>query len=222
MNLQSPAGAPSREPKQGRSKASYERMLAAAEKLLIKSGNDDFTLTDVSKAGKVSIGSIYCRFDSKDDLIRAVQTKMIERMDSEYLVMLTKVRAEAAGLDDFMARFVEGFAESLRQFSPLLRPIMMCATRDTTISMTGKSSHDRFARQVRSAMLEYRADFKRDDHERLVASAYRVIYSTLARYLGLGSAMEVSGEGDWNELKEDLGIMCAAYLRTSGRGVQTP
>lgn len=58
-------------PQQGRSRASYERMLAAAEKLMVKRGNDDFTLTEVAKAGKVSIGSIYLRFDSKDDLIRA-------------------------------------------------------------------------------------------------------------------------------------------------------
>jgi len=220
MNIHSVAGAPSREPKQGRSKASYERMLAAAEKLLIKTGSDDFTLTDVSKTGKVSIGSIYCRFDSKDDLIRAVQGKMIERMDSDNLAMLAKVRAEAKGLDDFMTRFVDRYAEALRQFGPLLRPIMMCATRDRTISLTGKSSHDRFARQVKAAMLDYRAEFKHGNPERAVDSAYRVIYSTLARYLGLGSAMEVSGEGDWGELKEDLGIMCAAFLRTPEKPVE--
>ena len=216
MTLQNQMGAPSREPKQGRSKASYERMLAAAEKLLIKTGSDDFTLTDVSKAGKVSIGSIYCRFDSKDDLVRAVQSKMIERMDAEFEAMLIEVRTAASGLDDFMPRFVDGFAESLRQFAPLLRPIMMCASRDHAVSLAGKGSYDRFARQVKTAMLDYRAEIKRDDHERSVESAYRVIYATVARYLGLGSSTEASDEGDWKELKEDLGAMCAAFLRTPG------
>src|SRR5439155_8476116 len=72
MEIDVSLGRPSREPLQGRSRASFERMLEAAEKLLVERGSDEFTLSDVSKAGKVSIGSIYCRFDSKDDLIRAV------------------------------------------------------------------------------------------------------------------------------------------------------
>ena len=44
-----------RAPVQGRSKASYERMLVAAEGLMVSRGSDDFTLQEVSKKGKVSI-----------------------------------------------------------------------------------------------------------------------------------------------------------------------
>lgn len=59
--------AKARAPQQGRSKASFERMLATAEELMTQRGSDEFTLNEVAKHGKVSIGSIYCRFDSKDD-----------------------------------------------------------------------------------------------------------------------------------------------------------
>ena len=45
----------SRKPRQGRSKASLERMLSAARTLMIERGHEDFTLQEGSKAGNVSM-----------------------------------------------------------------------------------------------------------------------------------------------------------------------
>ncbi|MFC4594405.1 MULTISPECIES: hypothetical protein [Sphingobium] len=39
-----------------------------------------------------------------------------------------------------------------------------------------------------------------------------MIYAAIARYLGFGSATGAAWEGDWEELKQDLGAMCAAFL----------
>jgi hypothetical protein len=41
------------------------------------------------------------------------------------------------------------------------------------------------------------------------------MYAAIARYLGFGSATTAAWEGDWDELKEDLGRMCAAFLLTA-------
>ena len=62
-----------REPKQSRSKASLERLLKSAAELLTEKGYAEFTLQEVSARAQVSIGSIYNRFKSKDDLIRQIQ-----------------------------------------------------------------------------------------------------------------------------------------------------
>ena len=67
-----------KEPKQNRSKASLERLLNAACELLTENGYKDFTLQEVSKRAKVSIGSIYNRFKSKEDLIRLLQVRELE------------------------------------------------------------------------------------------------------------------------------------------------
>ncbi len=47
-----------RKPRQARSLVSFERMIAAAEALLVQRGSDNFTMTDVSRVSRVSIGSI--------------------------------------------------------------------------------------------------------------------------------------------------------------------
>jgi AcrR family transcriptional regulator len=202
-----------REPQQGRSRASYERMLTAAEKLMVKRGNGDFTLTEVSKTGKVSIGSIYLRFDSKDDLIRAVHARVLTRIEHDQNVLLASLQVPHLTLEDFTAKFVEGYAELLKSYSPVMRPIMFRAITDSAVSRAGQSSAEKLSSEVMTMLLQYSDDFGRPDHVRVASSAFRMIYCTLARYLGLGSSPEAANEGNWEELKEDLAIMCAAFLR---------
>ena len=62
-----------RGPKQDRSRSSMERLLAAAVKMLVQRGYSEFTLQELSKRAKVSIGSIYLRFENKQALIREVE-----------------------------------------------------------------------------------------------------------------------------------------------------
>ena len=54
-------GALAREPKQDRSRASFERVLDAATTLLAEKGYSEFMLQELSNRSKVSIGSIYGR-----------------------------------------------------------------------------------------------------------------------------------------------------------------
>ena len=203
----------SRVPQQGRSRASYERMVKAAEKLMVKRGNDEFTLTEVAKAGKVSIGSIYLRFDSKDDLIRAVHGRVLAEIGDEQDDLMQKVINGAASLDEFAQLFVEYYAELLKRYSPVLRPIMFRAIYDESISALGRGSAEKLAQEVEAQMLRYASEFGRPDHNRLVSNAFRMIYCTLARFLGLGSSPEAANQGNWDELKQDLAIMCPAFLR---------
>ncbi|WP_300117398.1 TetR/AcrR family transcriptional regulator [Sphingobium sp.] len=203
-------------PQQGRSRASYERMLTAAEKLMVKRGNDDFTLTEVAKAGKVSIGSIYLRFDSKDDLIRAVHSRVLTQIGEEQDAMMRQICETASTLDAFSRQFVEAYAELLKRFSPVLRPIMFRAIYDESMSALGRNSAENLVREAEAQMMRFADEFGRPDHERLVGNAFRMIYYTLARFLGLGSSPEAANQGNWEELKEDLAIMCPAFLRAKG------
>lgn len=203
---------PLRAPRQQRSQASFERMIAAAEDLLRERGNDDFTLQEVGKRGKVSIGSIYCRFDSKDDLIRAVQARVLESVNAEQLRVVAAAEAQAKDLRGLVKLLVEGIADALRAHADLMRPMMLRATSDPIVAAAGKKSYAEVADSVQAAMLTHRGEIRQADPERAVHSAYRVIYAAIARYLGFGSATGAGWEGDWVELKQDLGKMCAAFL----------
>jgi AcrR family transcriptional regulator len=209
------ATGPSREPQQGRSRASYERMLAAVETLLIERCGDDFSLIEVSKVGKVSIGSIYGRFDSKEDLLRDVQARALERIDNDQLRVIAEAKASATSLHQLVVALVDGIAESLRKHSGLMKPFMSRAPSDPLVAANGKASYHFIAQQVELAILAYRDEIRHPDVVRVVHSAYRILFSTIARYLGFGSGVPAdSAELDWTVLKEDLALMISSFLRS--------
>lgn len=201
-----------RAPVQGRSKASYERMLAAAEDLLRSEGSCDFTLNAVSRKGKVSIGSIYNRFESKENLLHAVQLRVLQRVDADMHRRLAMAKAQTRDLPHLIVGLVEALAETLREHHEVMRPFMMRATEDPLIAQTGKDSYVLAATAIKDAMLEYEDQIQQPSPKRAVDTAFTVTYSAITRYLGLGLSTIGSWEGEWDVLKEDLAQMIAAFL----------
>lgn len=203
----------SRKPQQGRSKASLERMLAAARELMLERGSEEFTLQEVSERGNVSIGSIYLRFESKDNLVRGVVANALETLAAAEFEMLDQLARKCRTLADFVPAFVEAYAEVLRQHAPLLRLTMERAAFDPLVSAPGKEHALRAERTCTEAMLVHVSEFGGSDAHVKAQSAYHVIFATLARQLSLGSSGEAVHDYDWSQMKRELGRMCLAYLR---------
>lgn len=205
----------SRKPQQGRSKASLERMLAAGRELMLERGSEEFTLQEVSERGQVSIGSIYLRFESKDNLVRGVIAEALEALANEEAAMLEKLARECSRLEQFVPGYVEAYAEILNRHAPLLRMAMERAAYDPLVQAPGKQHALRAERISTEAMLAHAGEFGGKDHKIKAQSAYHIIFATLARQLSLGSTGESAHDYDWNLLKRQLARMCLAYFRAS-------
>lgn len=203
----------SRKPQQGRSKASLERMLAAGRELMLERGSEEFTLQDVSERGQVSIGSIYLRFESKDNLVRGVIAEALDALAADEGALMELLARDAKDLAAFVPAYVEGYAEILRRHAPLLRLTMERATFDPLVATPGKEHALRAELQSTEAMLAHVGEFGGNDHKVKAQSAYHIIFATLARQLSLGSSDEAAHDYDWSLLKRELGRMCLAYLR---------
>jgi AcrR family transcriptional regulator len=202
----------SRQPQQGRSRASLERMLAAARELMLERGSEEFTLQEVSQRGNVSIGSIYLRFESKDNLVRAVIAESDGDIGAAEDAMFRMLRAESTSLGQFVPRYVEAYAEVLRQFAPLLRLSMDRAAFDPQVSAPGKVRANTAAAAATEAMLAFADEIAGPDRQLKADAAFRIIFATLARQLSLGSTFESMDPIDWEQLKRELGRMTLAYL----------
>jgi len=206
----------SRKPQQGRSLASLKRMLDAARDLMLERGNEEFTLQEVSDRGQVSIGSIYLRFESKDNLVRGVIAEALEALAAEETALVDSLRAECTDLRSFLYGYVEGYAEVLRKHAPLLRMTMDRAAVDPLVAAPGKEHALRAERDATQAMLAHADEFggtDPEDHLVKVQTGYHVIFATLARQLSLGSTDESAHAYDWNLMKRELARMTLAYLR---------
>ena len=216
-----------RKPKQNRSQQSFDRMLDAATQILEEGGMSALTLSEVSRRSKVSIGSIYCRVDGKEDLLRAVQARALAQMDREFALLLTRVRRRALPLRELVPTMVKELANFLRRHSQLLSAFMQQASTDPVIQATGAKSWQQTSLDFKLIILERRDEFGHPDPEHATEMCFLIIYGFLARFLGF-NAIDSKAQGlptNWNLLIDDLGLMMLGFLaldlksatRTPGR-----
>lgn len=204
-------------PKQERSRASLERILAAATQLLQERGYEGLTLIDVSRLSGVSIGAIYGRVADKEGLVRAVQSRVMATLEREQQAIVEDPRWAGLGLKDLIPLLFDDLAEFFRRHAAILRAFMMRAAHDPVIASVGKRSAIAFRKGVEDLLLQRADEIRHPDPARAASACFNAAYSTLTRYLGLGSELEASGEGDWDHLKRDTGLMAVCFLKYSNQ-----
>ena len=210
------ASALSRKPRQGRSLASFRRMLDATKALMLERGSEEFTLQDVSERGAVSIGSIYLRFESKDRLLHAVIAEELQSIVEKERELIAGILAESKSLAEFLPRYVDGYSNFLSTHAQLLRTIMQRASIDPAVSAPGRETAQRSADLSADAILTFRDEIRSKDPVRAAHSVFRIVFATAARQFGLGSTAESADDAIWNTLRSELSVMALAYLQYEG------
>jgi len=206
-------GAVRKIPRQGRSLASYERMLQATRELLLERGDDDFTLIDVSERGNVSIGSIYLRFDSKDKLLHAViAQELLETLECEEK-MHAKLSQHASSLGDYLGAYISEYSRFLGERATMLGLIMQKAASDPEISNPGKEIAAQSAILATNGILTFKDEITGPDPALKATVVFQTVFSTIARQFGLGTTSESADPEAWAIVKSELAKMMLAYLR---------
>lgn len=201
-----------REPKQSRSRASLERLLKAAANLLAERGYNEFTLQEVSKQAQVSIGSIYNRFNSKENLIRQVQERELNALEVDSAVVINQIRRKNLKLRQLVPEVITQYANLLDRYKGIMRPLMEISATDEVVAAYGKQHAAQNISDFIQLLLERKDEIRQPDAMFAVEHAFRYIYASLARFLGLGIMDSVSGEGDWEEMLQTLSNITLHYL----------
>lgn len=201
------------EPQQDRSRTSLRRLLETAEPMLERDGYGKFTLQALSKKARVSIGSIYHRFESKQELMRELQVRFLDRVEHEYAKVINQLRREDLPLRRLVPTAVRSYGEHLRAISGLLRVFMEVAPTDPVVSMNGKKYAEQAMRDFELLLLHGRRDqIRHPDPEHAVATSYVVMYSVFARKLGFGHIPEPLDDAGWDQLFADVSLMILGFL----------
>lgn len=206
----------SRKPRQGRSLASYERMLSATRKLMLEHGSENFTLQDVSDLGNVSIGSIYLRFESKDRLLHAVIADEMQGIIAAEQAMLDGLIKQCGTLGEFLPLYLERYSSLLEQHSGMLHAVMQRAAIDPAVSGPGKETARRSTKMSVDAIMHYVGEINGNDPREKAEAAFQTVFAAVARQFGLGSTPESGDEAVWTIMKRELSKMVLAYLRFDG------
>jgi AcrR family transcriptional regulator len=200
------------EPKQDRSRASFERVLDAAVDVLKEKGYDGFTLQEVSRRSRVSIGSIYCRVDGKDDLFHAVQDHVLARIDAEVESMHDPKKWEHVEPQKMIVYLVREMAEHLRRNTPILRAFISREVVDPYIMQRGKAAHFRFLGRFVALLMRHAARFRHPDPEHAITFCFNLTFASLAKHLDLDTITPSNDGAQWNQLIDDLGRVVSLFL----------
>ena len=199
-------------PRQQRSRESFERVLLAGGALLQDEGYESFTLAAVSQHADVSIGSIYARVKSKDDLFYAIQ----DRFMSEWVSMPGFVTDTDAyrGLPtgDLVVEAIRDVDRQFRQNERLLRVFMHRGIVDRAVADRSSASVALRADAFATLLLAHRDEIVRPDPECAVDIAFRMAWGTLARQILYGPTFESEHAIGWDTLVDELAVACSAYL----------
>jgi AcrR family transcriptional regulator len=198
-------------PRQERSRASFERVLEAGTRVLEDEGYEGFTLAEVSRRAGVSIGSIYARVRSKDDLFLAIQDRFMSGTRTE-VVFGNPGRWTGLSAEELVHEVVRELGSSFRRNTPLLRVFMHRAIVDDAVAARSSQAISEYADLVEALLLTRRAEIRHPVPELAVDVAFRMAWGTMARQVMYWPTFESRREVAWNTLVAELANACAAYL----------
>jgi AcrR family transcriptional regulator len=205
-----------RPPQQRRSRLSLERVLRAGEKLLAQNGYEGFTIAEVSRKAKVSVGSVYGRFENKDALVYAIHRRQLARIaepsDEDAQTIADDPDLDLRGAVDRATRLL---ADASNRERALLRAFMLRAAVDPNIAGPGSEASQGIGRAFKAAVLARRDEIGHADPELAADIAYRMVYDVLTRHVMYGPTFESDTERTWDELVDELIRASVAYLRAN-------
>lgn len=202
--------APYKEPQQARSAATLARVLRAAEEIASSVGLEEMTITGVAERAEVSVGTIYRRFEDKEQLINALTERMLDRREEYMAEQLRAAQPSLSGVMDAYAHaLLRSFAENGNLFPELLR------ARGTKPPDRGGRTITEIHRLLLEAATPYADQIRRSDPQGALDTAARAILG--ACFHNSVRPDPATGEAARRRYADELSDMAIAYLLTPDR-----
>ncbi|MGW5861704.1 TetR/AcrR family transcriptional regulator [Streptomyces sp. NPDC055239] len=210
MTQESERPASYREPQQARSAATLARVLRAAEEIACASGLEEMTIAGVAQRAGVSVGTIYRRFEDKEQLITALAERMLERREEYVAEQLRTAEPSLPGVMDAYAHaLLQSFADNSSLFPELLR------TRGTRSLDRGARTITELHRLLLDAAAPYTDQIRRSPPQKALDTAARALLG--ACFHNSVRPDPVTGVAARRRYAEELSDMAIAYLFTPDR-----
>jgi len=201
-----------RPPVQRRSQAALERVLTAGLEVLQEVGFEGFTLQEVSRRARVSIGSIYARVPSREALILAIYDRAMEQILAEEDRISDASDLDSLAPRELVQTLVIEMANIMLGNADVLAVFMRRAAVDPEIWRRGAETSHIFANVFHETLLRHRDKLTHPEPKLAVDIAYRFVYCTLARRITHGPTFESPRCVSDDALVRELARAAADYL----------
>jgi AcrR family transcriptional regulator len=204
-------------PTQARSRASFDRMLDAAERRLATQDFESLTIAEIVSDARTSVGVFYARFEDKEALLDALYDRHQREIESS-LDEWEAPRWTEKPLDEFIRARVARLIRLYRDNRGLYRTLVMRGHQKPDARYAQSKTRQHLFVASFGAIIANRKDEVDHPNPKKAASlAYLMVLATLRELLlfseSTASAVELSDA----ELEDELVTMVCAYLRVGGR-----
>jgi AcrR family transcriptional regulator len=135
------------EPTRQKGKRTRQKLLSVAERVFERRGFLDTRVADIAKEARVSHGTFYTYFDSKNDIFREVAERVVGEM---YVALDTATSEE--GASDLIRAANKVFIDAYREHAAMLALIEQVATFDESFRTMRLGLRRRLVRRVERAL----------------------------------------------------------------------
>lgn len=170
---------------QERSRQTLERILAAAETLLLERDFEQISVSEIAQAAGSSVGAFYARFRDKEALLHLIHERFCEEGIATADDALDPARWEGASASEILDALAAFMTEVHRERARLLRTFVLhaCTTRPEFLQRVRRLNEHLFAR-LHALMRERMDGFGHPDPEFALSFGMRMVAATLtSRYV---------------------------------------
>lgn len=198
---------------QERSRRTESLILQAALKTLTDLGEDAITMNSVSERAGVSVGSIYRRFGSREELLIAMTDEFASGFSRTLHAKFEAAPPEAHTNPVEIIRYATTvLAKNFERNQKAYGRLVIMGVTDPQIFAAGQKASVEGGRDYTTFILQARDAIKRPDVEAAVDYTYRLIYAMCTHRATQGPNLESTRAFSWKNLTEQLVQMNQAYL----------
>ena len=199
-------------PKQARSERTLQRLLDAAEALIMEKGHATVSIPEIARRAHSSVGGFYARFRDKNELLRALEERHFIEILQRVELLADARRWEHASTVAIVEAAVAELVTITRERRHMIAAFLVRAIEDPVIRAGGLRFRRRVEERIGTLLLARRAEMTHPDPALAIDLGIQTAFALMQQHV-LIEETRVGGRAlSDDELRRELATMFLRYI----------
>ena len=173
-------------PKQARSEQTLYRLIDAAEELIQEKGLADVSIPEIVRRAGSSVGGFYARFKDKNELLRALEERFLQRLDEQVVELADPGHWQRATTAEIVASCINELVSTYRAEHNMISAFLVRAAADVEIRKEGMRFRQRVERRISELLLTRRDEISHPQPEVAIDLAVQLAFGLMLQNVIFG------------------------------------
>lgn len=173
-------------PKQARSEQTLYRLLDAAEELIQEKGLADVSIPEIVRRAGSSVGGFYARFKDKNELLRALEERFLQRLDEQVVELADPGHWQRATTAEIVASCINELVSTYRAEHNMISAFLVRAAADVEIRQEGMRFRQRVESRISELLLTRRDEISHPQPEVAIDLAVQLAFGLMLQNVIFG------------------------------------